>query len=221
MTMKTDELISSLAADTRTPIRRLRPPFVRLMAWLALSVPWVVIVVAVMHLRPDLAAKLQESRWMVEQGASLATALTAAMAAFCAGVPGRPRWELFMPLAPLLLWLGALGTGCVSDWIAAGPHGMSFEQDWECLPGIVMVGMVPGIAMAAMLHRGAPLAPTLSVGLGGLAAAALADFGLRLFHTQDAGLMVLIWQVGTVALLTMLSTAIGRRLLRWRHLAPR
>ena len=52
---------------------------------------------------------------------------------------------------------------------------------------------------------------------GGLAASALADFGLRLFHTTDASLMVIVWQVGTVALLTALSALLGRRLLRWRH----
>jgi hypothetical protein len=72
-----------------------------------------------------------------------------------------------------------------------------------------------------MLRRAAPLAPVLSVGLGGLAAAALADFGLRLFHTQDASLMVLVWQVGTVTLLTALSAVLGRWVVRWRHLATR
>jgi hypothetical protein len=96
-----------------------------------------------------------------------------------------------------------------------------FQADWACLPGIVMVGLVPGIAMAVMLRRGAPIAPVLSVGLGGLGAAALADFGLRLFHAQDASLMVLVWQVGTVALLTVLSATVGRHLVRWRHLAAR
>lgn len=77
-----------------------------------------------------------------------------------------------------------------------------------------MVGVVAGIAVAAMLYRGAPLAPTLSLGLGGLAAAALADFGLRLLHTPNAGLMAVVWQVGTVALLTMLCATIARHLLR-------
>jgi len=35
---------------------------------------------------------------------------------------------------------------------------------------------------------------------------------------QDASLMVLVWQVGSVALLTTLSALGGRRLVRWRHL---
>lgn len=220
-TMKTEDLIHTLAAGTRSPLRRLPPPAVRLGLWLCVSVPWIALVVAVMGPRPDLAIKAEETRWLLEQGAALMTAATAAMAAFCAGVPGRPRWERTVPLAPVALWIGLLGVGCLRDWSLAGPQGLALRVDWACVPGIVTVGLVPGIAMAIMLRRGAPLAPILSVGLGGLAAAALADFGLRLFHAQDAGLMVLVWQVGTVATLTAFSAAFGRRLVRWRHLAAR
>ena len=120
----------------------------------------------------------------------------------------------------MVLWIGIVGVGCLQDWIHLGSQGLEFETDWACLPGIMMVGR-SGIAMAAMLRRGAPVAPVLSVGLGGLAAAALADFGLRLFHMQDASLMVLVWQVGSVALLTTLSALGGRRLGRWRHRTAR
>jgi len=221
MAMRTEDLITTLAADARTPVRRLRRPPVRVAIWLTISVPWIALVVVFMNLRPDLAVKLGEPRWSVEQGAALLTAVTAAMAAFCAGVPGRPHWERMMPVVPLILWLGTVGLGCVQDLITAGPQGLHFQADWPCLPGITMVGFVPGIAMVAMLRRGAPVAPILSVGLGGLAAAALADFGLRLFHTQDASLMVLVWQVGTVTFLTILSSVLGRWVVRWRHLATR
>ena len=59
--------------------------------------------------------------------------------------------------------------------------------------------------MAVMLRRGAPLTPFATMALGGLAAAALGDFGLRLFHSQDASLMVLVWQFGTVVVLSVLA----------------
>lgn len=214
-TMRTEDLIRVLAADARTPCRRLARPVVRLGSWLVVSVPWIAVVVAVMGPRPDLAVKAGELPWLLEQGAALMTALTAALAAFCACVPGRPRWEQAMPLAPLLFWFGLLGAGCLSAWRLADPYGLELQADWACLPGIAMVGLIPGIAMAAMLRRGLPLEPILSVGLGGLAAAALGDFGLRLFHPQDASLMVLVWQVGTVTALTALSAAVGHRIARW------
>jgi hypothetical protein len=217
MIVKTEDLITSLATDVGTPVQRLRPPSARLVLWLTVSLPWIALVVALMGPRSDLAFKFQEQGWLVEQGAALAVALTAAMAAFCAAVPGRPIWERAAPVVPLLVWLSTLSKGCLEDFLSADPQGLGFHTDWACVPGIVMVGLVPGIAMAVMLRRGAPMAPVLSVGLGGLAASALADFGLRLFHTTDASLMVIVWQVGTVALLTALSALLGRRLLRWRH----
>src|SRR3546814_18751817 len=67
------------------------------------------------------------------------------------------------------------------------------------------------------LRRGAPMAPRMTVALGALAAAAVGNFGLRLFHYQDAGLMVLIWQFGSVALLSALAGWSGGAVLHWPH----
>src|SRR6516162_7918992 len=73
-------------------------------------------------------------------------------------------------------------------------------------------------AMGLMLRHGAPLTPHLSTALGGLAAAGLGNFGLRLFHPQDASIMVLVWQMGTVFVLTALAGWAGGLLLDWRSL---
>ena len=89
------------------------------------------------------------------------------------------------------------------------------RPDWFCFPAIVLVGLVPAIAMAGMLRRGAPLMPCVTTALGGLAAAGLGNFGLRLFHPQDVSLMVLVWQVGTVFMLTASAACAGRFLLNW------
>jgi hypothetical protein len=74
--------------------------------------------------------------------------------------------------------------------------------------------------MVFMLRRGAPLAPHATGALGGLAAAALGDFGLRFFHPQDASLMVLVWQFGAVVLLSALAGTVRHRILHWRHTIP-
>jgi len=100
-------------------------------------------------------------------------------------------------------------------WLQPGEFEIAmirnFASDWFCLPAIVLVGTVPAIAMAVMLRRGAPLTPKITAALGGLAAAGLGNFGLRLFHPQDSSLMVLVWQMGSVLLLTLLC-GIGRPL---------
>jgi hypothetical protein len=155
---------------------------------------------------------------VVEQVAALATGVTAATAAFATVIPGYDRKFFLLPVLPLAIWLGSLGQGCVQAWIELGPAGSSLRPDWFCFPAIVLVGAVPAIAMAVMLRRGAPLTPHMTTALGGLAAAGLGDFGLRLFHPQDASLMVLVWQVGTVFILTAMAAWAGHYLLNWRSI---
>lgn len=218
--MRTDDLIQQLSNDAQ-PVKRLRSPDLRTMAWLALSLPWVAAVVYVMGLRPDLGERLADTRWLVEQGAALLTGIMAAMAAFCAGVPGRPKWEHFLPLLPMTVWLGALGAGCMQAWLAYGGAGVMLTPDWQCLPGIIFVGLGPAIAMAVMLSRVSPIAPMTTTALGALAAGGLAAVGLRLFHSVDASVMVLVWQAGSVFALTALAGLLGPKILRWRLAALR
>lgn len=215
--MDTDRVIAQLVQDAR-PVRRLSNPLLRTAAWLAVALAAVGLSVWLMGPRPDLTAKLYDARYVVEQAAALLTSVTTALAAFVIVIPGRSRYWVALPIAPLSLWLASVGWGCVSDWLRGATL---FESDWSCLPAVALVGAIPAVAMVLMLRRGAPLLPHLAVALGALAAAALGDFGLRLFHPIDAGLMVLVWQIGSVAILTVILTQYAPTLLRWRHAAIR
>jgi hypothetical protein len=220
MTIDTEKLIARLA-EVIEPVRPLPRPWIRTAAWLLVAIPYVALVVLVVSPRADLISKASEWRYVVEQLAALATGITAATAAFAAVVPGYDHRFLLLPVLPLSIWLGTLGDGCVHEWIAFGPDSLSLRPDWVCFPAIVLVGSVPAIAMAVMLRRGAPLAPHLTAALGGLAAAGLGNFGLRLFHPQDASLMVLVWQVGAVLVLTAMAASSGHYLLNWRSMIDR
>jgi hypothetical protein len=215
--VKTDDLIGMIVAEVR-PVRRLRSPAHRVALWLAVTLPCVAVVVLIMTPRPDLAQKLADPRFQTEQLAAFATALAAAFAAFSAVIPGRSRWILLRPVVPLAAWLASLGQDCARILLIAGPEGLRLGWDWVCIPAIAMVGTVPAFAIVVMLRRGAPVLPCTAVALGALAAAALGNFGLRLFHTQDASLVVLVWQFGTVALLSVLAGLAGRHILTWPHM---
>lgn len=215
--METNDLIRRLAMSAH-PIRRLPPPWLRMVQWLSIAAPAIAVVVLLMSPRSDLPEKFLEVRFLVEQAAALATAVAAAIAAFCLVVPGRSRKLALLPVPPLAIWLGSLGQGCLENWFRSGAGGWQIYPDWICFPSIVIVGAVPALTMAVMLRRGTPMAPRLTVALGALAAAAVGNFGLRLFHYQDASLMVLIWQFGSVALLTVLAGWNGKYILRWPHM---
>jgi hypothetical protein len=213
---ETNALILRLVddADRVTP---LPPPWRRALLWFASAAPYVAFIVLAIGLRADLSEKLSESRFIIEEVAAIATALAAAFAAFWAVIPGRERWPLFLPALPLAVWLGSLGQGCVQAWLASGRDGLAFEIDLMCMPKIALIGSLPAAVMAIMIRRGAPIYPHAAVALGGVAAAALGNVGLRLFHTADASLMVLVWQFGSVALLAALAGLFGPSVHKWRH----
>ncbi|KPU61633.1 hypothetical protein AN403_5705 [Pseudomonas fluorescens] len=203
--MKTDELIDVLAADLK-PVRRLLPPVWRLIGWLAVSVPVMALMVAAMRMRPDIGVKLAEPVFLTQELASLATAFMAGWAALVTCVPGEPGWKLWTPVAPLALWIATLGRQCWDEWMRLGLSGMAFHSDLMCLPGIAMIGAIPALAIVLAIRRGARLRTPCAMWWGSLAAAALANVALRLFHPEDAALMVIVWQFGSVLLfMTMLS----------------
>jgi hypothetical protein len=212
--MRTEDLIEVLAADAN-PVRPLASPMVRLCVWLAISSSYVAVIVLVMGLRPDIQSRLADRRFVVEVGATFLTSVLAAAAAFCAGCPGRPVWERFAPAPALGLWFWSLGEGCWRSFVQGGVQGLEFQLDLACLPSILLVSVVPGALILIMIRQGAPIAPVTTTALAALAAAALGATALRLFHAQDASLMVLVWQFGFVAILAGLSALTGRHILRW------
>ena len=191
---------------------------------LAISLPYVCAVVVMKPAAIDFLATI-DSRFAFEQTAILATALTAAIAAFASVIPGHHKKIYLLPLLPLAAWLASLGEGCASDWLRFGADGLQVRPDWECAPPAIFIGIIPAVTMVVMLRRGAPLAPRTSIALGALAVAALGNFGLRIFHIGDVSVMVLVWHFGALALISVLAGRIGRHVLNWRFVmastAPR
>lgn len=213
--MKTEELIGCLANEVK-PVGRLRQPQIRLLLWLGLSLPWIAFLAWYMGLRSDLALKVAENNWLFEQSLAFLTAMAAGLAALCASVPGRPVWERLVPVLPLVLWIGAVVRGSMESILEGGTWTSLVRVDWACFPYIVLLGLIPAAVMIALVRKGAPVSPYTTIAYAALAATALALFGLRLFHAEDASLMILIWQMGSVALLTAGCVLFAKRLFPWR-----
>ena len=209
------EALARRLVEQLEAVRPLAGPWRRAAAWFALAAVFIAVVALARSLRADLATKLLEPRFVVEQTAALLTGVLAAVAAFATVTPGRSRRFVLLPLVPLVVWLGTLGHGCVMAWIQSGPGGLAIRPDWACFPDIALMGLLPAVAMVLMLRRGAPLNPIVTMALGGLAAAGLGEVGLRLIHPQDASVMVLVWQVGSVLLLSALAASAGPYVRWW------
>jgi hypothetical protein len=212
--LETEQLAHQLA-DRPAPVRRLQPPWRRAAIWFAISLPYIAAVTFAHPMQIEPSELLADRQFIVEQLATLATAVTAVLAAFCSVVPGYNRKILLVPLLPLAVWLASLGEGCIRDWIRWGADGLALRADWDCLPPALMIGTIPALTIVIMLRRGAPLFPRATMAMAALAVAALGNFGLRLFHLGDASIMVLVWHFGSVIVLSLLAAWIGKLVLNW------
>lgn len=186
--MESTQLIALLSTEL-APVKRLRPPVIRALTWLATVTVFLAVVVWVNGMRPDFDLQMQKTRFVAELAAILLTGVAAALAAFRAAVPGTPRWVLFSPVPPLLLWLALLGQGCVDD---LNQNKFTWGISTHCLGQIGWTGLVSGVPMLLMLRRAAPLERAPLAALAGLASAALAAFAMSLYHGYDTSIIVLI-----------------------------
>jgi hypothetical protein len=216
--MKTDDLISRLAADLR-PVRPLRPPVLRALGWLGLAILAVAACVAFFGLRDDFGERMTRPHEVLQLLLAGLTGVLAAVAAFQLALPDRSRRWLLLPLPAAAGWLATMGWGCLADLARIGPQALSLGVSWGCFRFIVVMGVPLALSLIWMLRHAGPIRPVPVAALGGLAGAALCAAGLSLFHHLDAAAMVLAWHGGTTAVVVIAFALLGRR---WRDAsAPR
>jgi hypothetical protein len=213
--MRTDELIEMLVHDA-TPVPRLPPPWRRAAVWVAISLLYISLLVIA---SPNVAriAAIRAPRFWFEQTAALTTAITAAVAALISVVPGRSRRVWLLPLAGLSPWIGVLVWGSIHDWAARGSAGLVVYSDWPCVAAMISGALLPAIALAVMLRRGAPPMPRASAAFAGLAVGGFSSMTACLSRPSPHGTTatVLVWHLGVVLLMASAGAWAGRYLREW------
>lgn len=207
------DLIDTLVADA-APVRRLRPPVLRALAWLAVAVV-VIGILGIWHgPRADLAVRLSQPLFVAGMAAAALTGALAAIAAFLLSLPDRSwAWGL-LPIPAAVLWLGTVGAGCLTDWVRLDGENFQWGDAASCF-GLLLLASVPlSVLLFWMLRHTAGLRPNSAVLAGALAVAALTACALSLLHVFEASAMILLWNFGAAALVMGVDTAIGRRVLR-------
>jgi len=205
------QLIGQLSADL-APVRRLPPPWLRTLVWLAVVLGVAAILVATRTLLPALGIIGNDPFMLPGAYASLATAALAAIAAFELSLPDRSDWWALLPLPPLVVWVALNGLGCLATLAIPGKQTSPF-QFMVCLGLIFAISLPLTAAMIFMLRRTRPLRP-LRVGiLGGLAAAAAAATLLVLIHPHDSAVLDLAAHTVAVGVVIGLNVLLGGRLL--------
>ncbi len=212
--MKTDDLITALAADLPN-----RPtPVSRAVAYaLATSLPLItVLLMVVAPPRPGLVGMLLEPKIIVKfvftfglfaAGLWLATRITRpgvetgparyALAAVLAMLAGAVLIELSM--VPQAAWAPAM----------LGSYGV------PCLALIGLLSIAPFAALMMAFRAGAPDSPALAGAVAGLVAGSLAATFYATHCTEDSALFVALWYVTGILAVTALGAVVGRYALRW------
>jgi hypothetical protein len=214
----TPDLIESLVANAE-PVKRLRPPMARAALWLLFAGAIVALLAASHGLRPDLGARLGQAPFVTGIAASMLTGILAAVAAFMLSLPDRSRLWLLLPAPALVAWVSTIGYGCLTGWVAVGVEGIRLDDVIDCFATLVLISAPLSLAILVMLRYTALLEPARVAMMGGLAVSAIAATALSLFHSFDATIMVLMWNLGIAALLAGLAGVLGKKMFSW--VAPR
>ena len=206
-----DGLVDELARDL-APVRRLPPPAFRAFAWFAAVLALALVLMPLADL-DAMRLRLAVPDLGLAASGALATALSAALAAFQTSVPGRSALWALLPLPPALLWIGASSVGCLRAWIAPESNLADAEDMRGCLIFLVGVSLPLSVLLVWMLRRACPMRPNLTASLAGLAAAGAAAALLVPIHPHDATASDLIVHLMAVAGVIGLNSLAGGRLL--------
>ena len=188
MSKTTEDLIAELAAAA-APVKRLAPPMLRALAWLAVVA--LVAGAAILKLSNlhAFAARASDPRLAVELFATLATGLAGVIAAFHLSVPGRHRAWVLLPAPFAALWVGLSGLGCWKYWAEQTANGWRLGESAHCFVFLLGIGIPLAGLLLFSLRKAHPLQPRLVASVGAMGVAALAAFILQFFHPFDVTLM--------------------------------
>jgi hypothetical protein len=211
--MKTDDLIRALAADTARP-RDLRAT---LMLGLLPSLAIAVLAVwLVLGFRADLAGALVTP---VSAARIVLTGVLGIAATRLALILARPegaQTARFWPLAAVAvaaLWL--LGWAYVTTPADARQMATVGKTITTCLVTIPLLSVLPVAVLHHVLRQGATTAAARAGFVAGLAGSGLSAAIYALHCTEDSPLFYVTWYGLAIMGVTLVSTLIGARGLRW------
>jgi hypothetical protein len=197
-----DRLIETLAADL-IPMRRLAPPRLRALVWLAFVGAIAMALTMTCDIESMLHRFVAAPDLCIAALGSMLTAVLAAVAAFQLSLPDRkPFWAL-LPVPALVLWVSASGIGCLRSWAVAQIYPIPVGGTDHCLLFILALSTPLSVFLVLMLRRGCSLQPALTSVVGGLACASAAATLLNFIHLHAASapdMAVHAFAVGAVVL---------------------
>jgi hypothetical protein len=213
--MKTDELVSLLAADHRTVARGVPS---RRLAWAVLSglAGAAVLMAATIGVNPDIGAVISLPMFWIRLALALCLACAALLLTARLSVPGVAPGKAWIGVAAPVLaaWFAAIVLVSTANPVARLP--LLLGHSWRICPFIIAALSIPGFITVFWAIKG--LAPTrlrLSGATGGLLAGALGAIAYCLHCPEMAVSFWSVWYLLGMVIPTVAGALLGPRLLRW------
>ena len=212
--MRTDDLIAQLSARAE-PIKSGAVARLLLGAVALGLAGSLLVLLAVIHPRPDLAAAMTHPGMWIKLAYSFAIAILGLWLVERAGRPGaeitRPVLALALPLAAIALLAGLQMSAPGAD-TAALVMGRSSRV---CAVLVTLTALPTLVASFWALRKLAPTRLTLAGAGAGLFAGAAGAFVYCFHCNEEAAPFIAIWYTLGIATVTGLGALLGRHLLRW------
>ena len=211
--MKTEDLIKALAADTQIE----RPVIGGLVGGLALAIAMAVLGIWVaLGFRDDLMLSI------VTPVSAMRFALTAALGLIgvrLALLLARPEGRGLARLWPIAA-VAAVAVGMlIWAYLATPAEGRQMALVGKtmvtCLVTIPLLSILPVTAILVALRNGATTAPALAGFVAGVAGSGFAAMVYATHCTEDSPLFYVTWYGLAITGVTLASTLIGAKVLRW------
>jgi hypothetical protein len=214
MTMDTDRLIETLAADGGY---RARPVGVVLATSLLIALPVsAAMLLATLGVRPDFMTAMRNPLFDLKFAVTLALAVVAVAISLHLSRPeaSTKGWAALLLIPVALLVLGIGGEMMMPQRLPMVARLVG-RNAMVCLTAIPLLSL-PLLAAALIgLRRGAPAKPALAGALAGLLSAGLAATLYAAHCTDDSPLFVATWYTLATALVAAVGALAGAKLLRY------
>jgi hypothetical protein len=211
--MKTDDLITALAADY-APRRPSSPMRGVLPVVLIGAVVSLIAFLAVLGPRSDLSQAIGTWRFDAKLGiVAMAAVLTLGECIRLMRPTAKPSALIALIIAVSLIAAVMIELLVVPS--AAWGARQIGQNTFVCLVAIPSLAIAPLIALIYSMRQGAPASPTLAGAMAGLASAAIAATLYATHCPDDSPLFVASWYTLAALLVVGVGTLCGRYLLRW------
>ena len=219
--MQTDDLIAQLAENAETPTKPLKPPFVRFLMFVGISIFIVVSIFVIgqmffgMVLRSDFNEVIKAPLFQLELFMGTVTALVAAWSAFVLSIPDG-RYNKYVKPVPVILFtllsilvLSTKTTDTESIWVECT------SMSYICFVEIFIIALVPGIVLFFMVRKAATVSHNWLGFMGILSATSIGYVAQRFIEANDDLYHLLIWHIIPVFICSLLGIIVGKYTLKW------